>query len=229
MKIIIADDHSIIRAALRSIAEDLAPSVTIVEAASFDELRAALASDKARDVSLVVLDLNMPGGQGMASISAVVEQASPVPVVIFSITDDAQDIRACFTAGVRGFVPKSTDHAQLSGILRLVLAGGMYVPPSLALGTGADHRPAPMPTSLSSSRALDDRNPDTAPATVSLTRRQRDVMELLADGLSNNEIGERLGLNLSTVKAHVSGVLRGLGVSSRTQAALRIRQILGRN
>lgn len=227
MKIMIADDHSIIRAALRSIVEALSASIDIVEVASFSELISTLDTLKDDPPDLVTLDLNMPGSEGAPSVAQVVARSGKSPVVVFSMTEDAAVIRACFAAGVRGFVPKSTDHPQLVGILNLILAGGVYVPPQLAFGAEAQALPATAASfSIPQPAAGQATLSPSLPAANSLTRRQRDVMELLANGMSNNEIGHQLGLNLSTVKAHVSGVLRGLGVNSRTQAAIKIRQIL---
>jgi DNA-binding NarL/FixJ family response regulator len=215
MRIVLADDHSIIRAALRAIVEAVAPQATVVDTASFDDLAAVLAADAAAD--LVILDLSMPGYQGPGQVAAIVQAVAPRPVAVFSMSEAAEDMRAMFEAGARAYIPKSTDHAVLEGILRIVLAGGVYVPPALALGGGPA---AAWPGAGTASPA------GNGSVIASLTPRQRDVMVLLAEGLSNNEICERMGLNLSTVKAHVSGILRALGADSRTQAALRIRQLL---
>lgn len=223
MRVILADDHSIIRAALRAVVLDIDPAADVVEASSFQELEAAVADDAAPRPGLVVLDLRMPGYAGHAQVGALVAALAPCPVAIFSMTDDPQEMRGLLNQGVRAFIPKSTEHAVLGGVLRIVLAGGTYVPPELGLA-GAAAAPRP-PLAAESAPGFGA----GAPAAVAgLTRRQREVMDLLGEGLSNAEICERLGLNLSTVKAHVSGVLRALGVESRTQAALRIRELTGK-
>ncbi|GAA0572989.1 response regulator transcription factor [Caenispirillum bisanense] len=239
MRVILADDHSIIRAALRAVVTDIDPAITITETASFDDLEAVLETLPAQPADLVVLDLRMPGFRGPEQIRALVERVAPCPVAIFSMSEEPEEMRAMLALGVRAFIPKSTQHAVLGGVLRIVLAGGTYVPPVLGFGGGAGFGAAPVAvpppaTSGRRSNGAAAAGGETAgceplpPAIASLTRRQREVMELLAEGLSNAEICERMDLNLSTVKAHVSGVLRALGVDSRTQAALRIREVLGR-
>ncbi|MFA7431559.1 MAG: response regulator transcription factor [Rhodospirillaceae bacterium] len=217
MRVVLADDHSIIRAALLHVIHDIDAQASVTEACSFDELDAALEATVGAPPDLVVLDLNMPGFKGREQIRHVVDAVSPRPVVVFSMMEEPAEMRAVLNEGVRAFIPKSTQHGVLGGIMRIVLAGGTYVPPQLGMGEAV----ATAPSSGSDS---------TLPAPLrGLTARQRQVMELLGEGLSNNDICDRLSLNLSTVKAHVSGVLRALGAESRTQAALRIRELLGKN
>ncbi|EKV30771.1 putative two-component system response regulator [Caenispirillum salinarum AK4] len=236
MRIILADDHSIIRAALRAVVSDIEPTAEIIEARSFPELEAAVADtpEGTPAADLLVMDLRMPGYTGQDQVGDLVRRLAPCPVAVFSMTEDPAAMRATLAQGVRAFIPKSTEHAVLGGVLRIVLAGGTYVPPELGMapadasaGVGG---PAAAPGFSADSVGRGAVRPDPVaqhPVVASLTRRQRQVMELLGEGLSNAEICERLGLNLSTVKAHVSGVLRALNVDSRTQAALRIREIMG--
>ncbi|KJS45885.1 MAG: regulator [Rhodospirillaceae bacterium BRH_c57] len=216
MRVVLADDHSIIRAALLHVIHDIDAQASVTEACSFDELETVLATFDGAPPDLVVLDLNMPGFKGREQVRRTVEAVSPHPVVVFSMMEDPAEMRAVLNEGIRAFIPKSTQHGVLGGIMRIVLAGGTYVPPQLGMADVGGSTPAAggdsaLPTPLRS-----------------LTTRQRQVMELLGEGLSNNDICGRLGLNLSTVKAHVSGVLRALGAESRTQAALRIRELLGK-
>lgn len=228
MRIILADDHSIIRAAMRAVVSDIDPAAEIVEARSFPELDAAVAEQEqagGKVADLLVLDLRMPGYGGPDQVGDLVRRLAPCPVAIFSMTDDAAAMRAMLAQGVRAFIPKSTEHAVLGGVLRIVLAGGTYVPPELGLAPA--HAPPTTEAAAIPQPEIRTAAPAEHPAVASLTRRQRQVMELLAEGLSNAEICARLDLNLSTVKAHVSGVLRALNVESRTQAALRIREIMG--
>jgi len=167
-----------------------------------------------------MLDLRMPGmdGSGQA-IGQVVERVDPTPVCVFTVSEDPDEMRAVLAAGVRAYIPKTTDDGLIATILKLVLSGGSYVPPVLG-GVEGKAGLAGTGETVSASVATKDIFPD-------LTRRQREVLALLAEGLSNQEIGERLDLNLSTVKSHVTAILRTLDVENRTQAVLKFQRAVG--
>lgn len=210
MQVLIADDHSIVRSGLTHLVGELNEQATVVEATSFGQLNAIL--DEGPAVDLIVMDLRMPGLGGLDDVEAVVKRVAPVPVAVFSMIESPDEMRAVLSRGVRAFIPKSTDDVLVVNILRLVMAGGSYVPPVLGM-PGA-------PSGLAAGAAR-----RAAPSVFDgLTRRQLEVLDLLAQGLSNQDIGERLGLNLSTVKTHVTGVLKALGVGSRTQAVLLVKE-----
>lgn len=211
MHVLIADDHSIVRSGLTHLVAELDGSVTVSTATSLTQVGEALDQGPAPD--LVILDLRMPGVRGLDDLEALVARVAPAPIVAFSMIDSPEEMRAVLARGVRAFVPKATDDVVILNILRLVLAGGSYVPPVLGMpGRVAD-------------AALRESAPGRPPSPFDgLTRRQLEVLELLARGLSNQEIGDRLGLNLSTVKTHVTGVLKALGVGSRTQAVLLVKE-----
>ncbi|MBP2228671.1 response regulator transcription factor [Azospirillum agricola] len=209
MQVLIADDHSIVRSGLTHLVGELDEQATVVAATSFGQLIGIL--DQGSVFDLIVMDLRMPGLGGLDEVEALVRRVAPVPVAIFSMIESPDEMRAVLSRGVRAFIPKSTDDVLVVNILRLVMAGGSYVPPVLGMpGTG--------PALPAGGRA--------APPSLfdGLTRRQLEVLDLLAQGLSNQDIGERLGLNLSTVKTHVTGVLKALGVGSRTQAVLLVKE-----
>lgn len=207
MQVLIADDHSIVRSGLTHLVGELDEQATVVAATSFGQVAAIL--DQGTSFDLIVMDLRMPGLGGLDEVEALVRRVAPVPVAVFSMIESPDEMRAVLSRGVRAFIPKSTDDVLVVNILRLVMAGGSYVPPVLGMPGGA---------AATASRA-------TAPSLFDgLTRRQLEVLDLLAQGLSNQDIGERLGLNLSTVKTHVTGVLKALGVGSRTQAVLLVKE-----
>ncbi|PWC34693.1 response regulator transcription factor [Azospirillum sp. TSO35-2] len=215
MQVLIADDHSIVRSGLTHLVGELDEQATVVAATSFGQLNAIL--DAARNdgtpaFDLIVMDLRMPGLGGLDEVEALVKRVAPVPVAIFSMIESPDEMRAVLSRGVRAFIPKSTDDVLVVNILRLVMAGGSYVPPVLGM-PGAPAAAGGGAGRGSASSVFDG-----------LTRRQLEVLDLLAQGLSNQEIGERLGLNLSTVKTHVTGVLKALGVGSRTQAVLLVKE-----
>lgn len=226
MRIVIADDHSIVRTGLRYLLSETTPPAEVVEAADAMEVRALLAASAEQGglpIDLLILELRIPGIHNLEDVREIVRRAGATPVLVFSMLDQPDEMRAVLAQGVKAFVPKSTDQKLLSNIISLVLAGGTYLPPVLgglqrsdANGDGRSEGVGVAGIRFS------DGALDTLPA--GLTKRQQDVLRLLAEGLSNQEIGDRMGLNLSTVKSHVTGILKALNVGSRTQAVLALRR-----
>lgn len=193
MKMIIADDHPMVRTGLAQILSGLAAQNEIIEAADFDVLKVLLLRHP--DADLVLVDLDMPGMHGARSIAQLVACVVSVPIVVVSASDNPHDVREALAAGAMGFIPKQEKAAILLGALRLILAGGLYVPSSLSTA------PA---------------RPETA---ASLTARQREVLGMLAEGRSNKEIARLLGVAEQTVKGHLLTIFRQINVSNRVQAA----------
>lgn len=217
--------------ALKHILVDLSPDVALTQASTGAQALSIL-DEAAAPFDLVITDLYMPGG-GIDCLAAMTARAAPAPVVVFTVSERGADVRGAMAAGARAYIPKTTDDPLIISILRLVLAGGTYIPPTLSgLSVGDDQAPDGMPPRLEpvgagGGLALAERPavaPPAAPPLPPLTRRQYQVLELLAEGMSNAEIGRRMGLNLSTVKSHVTGVLRALNVTSRTQAVLAFKR-----
>jgi DNA-binding NarL/FixJ family response regulator len=193
MKLIVADDHPMVRAGLTQILAGLDSDLEIVEATDLATARAALAANP--DADLALLDLCMPGMNGADSVAALAVGAPTVPLVVVSANDTPRDIRAVLAAGASGFVPKHENASVLLGALRMVLEGGTYAPSSLASASHGDLAPPP-----------------------ALTPRQRDVLAMVVDGHSNKQIGQRLGLSEQTVKGHLLAIFRTLNVRNRVQA-----------
>jgi len=206
MKILVCDDHPIFREGL---CEALAEfDAAFVEAPDSDAALQAVAADTA--IELVLLDLSMPGVDGWTAFRALRERHPGVPVVIVSASEDPGDIRRALDGGAAGFIPKSSPIEVLRSALRLVLAGGVYVPVA-ALGA-----PPAAPAPSGGLRR------NRAPA---LTRRQIDVLERLARGLTNREIAASLGIAEATVKTHLRTLFEVLDVSNRTEATLVMREL----
>lgn len=200
MKFIIADDHPMVRAGLVQILAGLEDGSVAVEAADYAGARDALGAHP--DADLALIDLVMPGMNGMASVADLSTCSPTVPLVVVSASNHPRDIRDALTAGASGFVPKNENPAVLLGALRIVLAGGTYVPPSLASAPADLLTPAPM-----------------------LTPRQKEVLAMVVAGQSNKEIGRMLGLAEQTVKGHLLMIYRILKVRNRVEAVRSARAI----
>ena len=210
MLLLLADDHSLVREGLKHTLAGLSAQVDFVEAATADEVIAALAENAAPD--LVLLDLVMPGSNGFELLKHVCNEHPELPVVILSGSADPAQMRKALDIGAAGYVTKSATAEVMLSALQLVLAGGIYVPPDML-------KTAPSPASLDRV-AVAPSNIAVGRALVDLTARQREVLACLGQGKSNKVIARELGLSENTVKIHVAAILRALGVDNRTQAAL---------
>ena len=208
MTVLVVDDHPLFRDGLKLVLQQLADGTRVV--AESDATRALEAARSIPDLDLVLLDLGLPGIDGYAAIERFAQVSPGVPVVIVSAREDPAEVRRAIDLGATGYIPKSTPAATLLDALRLVLGGGVYVPPLLVR--------AVRPQAQGASTATQEPPPED------LTQRQIDVLALLAEGKSNKAIARELDLSEKTVKAHVTAVFRALGVINRTQAALEARK-----
>ncbi len=195
VKILVADDHALFREGLRHVLAQLDDAVEVVEAGDCEQTLCRVEAHP--DLALVLLDLDMPGPDGFAALDTLTRRHSALPIVVLSASRERADMRRALESGALGFIPKSATAPVMLSALRLVLAGGVYVPPELMQGPGG------VPKGRS----------------VELTPRQLDVLALVIEGKPNKLIADELGLTLATVKAHVTAVLKSLHVSNRTQAA----------
>jgi DNA-binding NarL/FixJ family response regulator len=215
MKILLADDHALIRSGLRNELAALDDSPSFVEAWDYASLRDML--DRHRDLDLALVDLTMPGMQGVASIAAVRADFPTVPLIVVSGVDAPAQVQAVLRTGAAGYIPKSALSQVMLQAIRLVLAGGQYLPPEVMLD--ADPAPEAMPASRSAARAA-------APAPLALlSPRQREVFELLAQGLSNKMIARQLDISEGTVKSHVATIFDVLNVHNRVAAVAEARAL----
>jgi DNA-binding NarL/FixJ family response regulator len=215
VKILVVDDHPLVRDAMASILQGLSSSLRVLQAADCaTALRLARAH---RDLDLVLLDLNLPGSRGFDALDRMRREHPALPVVILSMFQDRQTVLGAIQRGAMGFIPKAAAKDVILKAARQVLAGGVYVPPEAvtgvsAYGGGAQEFVAPG----RGSRSLAD---------LRLTPRQGQVLALIMRGKSNKEICQTLGLAERTVKVHVTAVLTALKVSSRTQAVIAAGQL----
>lgn len=201
IRVVVADDHPVVREGLRSFLSSR-PGIDVVgEAGSADEVVAAV-RDLAPDVVLV--DLMMPGG-GIEAIGRVAELPGPPRLLVLTSFVGDQKVLPALRAGAAGYLLKDVDPADLEAAIRTVHHGGSVLGPAVA--------PRVLDQATSSRPADDDR-------LAELTPRERDVLALLAQGMSNRQIGEALFVAEKTVKTHMSSILTKLRVTDRTQAAL---------
>lgn len=208
-KLIVADDHPLFRAALRQAAVDAVADLQVREAASLGETLAALEDDA--DIDLVLLDLHMPGNHGLAGLAAVRAQHPGVAVIVVSANDDPRVIRRALDHGAAGYLPKSSGLDELREAIRSVLACEQWLPaslrPSVSRAQSAPHDSA------------------LAARLASLSPQQFRVLALVAEGLLNKQIADRLDVQERTVKAHLSAIFDRLGVRNRTQAGVVLREL----
>lgn len=203
MDVLVVDDHTLFREGLKFLLRELDASLGIDEAG---DCAAALERVAARRHDLVLLDLNLPGLRGMDALAALRAAVPEVPTVVLSGEDDPQLVRSAIKAGAMGFIPKSSTREVLIQALRLVFAGGVYLPPA-ALDTHTAALPAP-------AHALDVADP----APLGLTPRQMEVLRCVIQGKPNKSIARELDISEGTVKAHLSAVMQSLGARNRTEA-----------
>lgn len=211
MKILIVDDHPLIREAVRHVLTQLDGNVQVLDADS-----CASASEQINahhDLDLVLLDLSLPGSSGLSALESLREQFPAVPVVVLSARDDPGVVVGALDAGAMGFIPKTSSNELMISALRLVFSGGVYVPPQAISSGPHDASAGPIPVS----EALP---PGINPSEIGLTERQTEVLALMLQGKPNKVICRELNLAEGTVKIHVTAILKALGASNRTQAVI---------
>jgi two-component system nitrate/nitrite response regulator NarL len=206
MRILLADDHNMVRDALKSYIERLEPEACIVSADSFPSAYSVV--ERGEDLDLVILDLKMPGMDGLEGLRRMRERLPDVPIVIMSGLAGHEDVRTAIDMGAQGFLPKTLTGPALVSAIRLILAGEKFVP------FGAVD--APPDQEGADATGADPRTP--------LTQREMDVLQYLEKGWSNKEIARALELQEVTIKLHIRGICRKLGAKNRTQAALRAQE-----
>ncbi|MBA3589548.1 MAG: response regulator transcription factor [Methylibium sp.] len=236
MKVLLIDDHPLILSALKSVIQGLGDDVTVAGANSAAAARATLQEDAEFD--LVLLDLQLGDANGFDLLTELRAAYPALPVVVVSASDRTSDVIRAIDMGAMGFVPKRASNETLFEALRLVMSGGIYVPP-MTMGTDGGNSadssaasPADVDTTPGYLRVVGaqstqggfQQNPPSLGA-IGLTPRQTDVLALLLQGKPNKLIARELGVSVETVKDHVAAVLRALNVNSRTQAVLAVSQM----
>ncbi|MDP2108217.1 MAG: response regulator transcription factor [Rhodocyclaceae bacterium] len=203
MRILVIEDHTLVREglllALKGLEEGGTPAEILGARDADDATRLLTASD---DFDLILLDLMLPGTGGMAFLGVIRKRHPHIPVVVLSALDDGETVLKTMRHGAAGFVSKASPTDTLLEALREVLAGEVWLPPEFRELTGKRRRPK------------------TVAERFGLTKSQARVLELLAEGKTNREIGALLDVTEGTVKIHVSAIFKALGVGNRSQALL---------
>ncbi len=212
MKLLIVDDHHLIREGLRPILKRLGDGeeTEVLEAASFEA--AVEYADRHRDLDLLVLDLRLPNVAGFAALCDLQERHPSLPIVVMSGEDDPELMRQAIEHGALGFIPKSSSADVILNALRLVLSGGTYLPRQIM---AAPSKAAAAPVKAAGARLT----------ALGLTPRQAEVLELLIAGKSNKAICRELHLAEGTVKTHIAAAFKALNVTSRVQAVLAVSRL----
>ena len=212
LKILAADDHWIARAALTQLLQGLGRKLEVLEAKDFNEALELVSKHK--DFDLVLIDLVMPGMEGFEGLRALRDLAPSVPLIVVSVSEDRDDILRAVNLGALGYIPKTAQGDEILKAISLVLSGEVALPRRILEKPETGHE---------RSRAF-GRSKSSLPPEARLTKRQKEIFNLLSEGLSNGEIASRLGLSVNTVRVHIHGILQRLQLDNRMQVVLQAAQ-----
>ncbi|GAA0530419.1 response regulator transcription factor [Pigmentiphaga daeguensis] len=220
MKILIADDHRLVIEAVKVKLAELGPDVEFRMALKVEELR----HEATDDLDLALIDLTMPGADGYSHIAELRERLPALPIIVLSGVEDPDVMRAAIDLGALGFIPKAYSPDVMLSAVRLVLAGGVFVPQMML--SGMSHQPAGAPPAAADA-AGGARSTSLDQLRGLLTERQIDVLRLLSQGKPNKLIARDLGISEGTVKIHLAAIFRALDVRNRTEAVVAARGLAG--
>jgi DNA-binding NarL/FixJ family response regulator len=210
LKILVVDDHVLIREAMRGLLKELDADAAILDAA--DGRQAMCLVEEHPDLELVLLDLTLPDRDGFSLLAELSERYPAVSVVVMSALEDRDHVTKALDLGAFGFIPKTAQREVMLGALKLVFSGGIYIPPQILLRS---EQPAPKQA---------ERAP-VSPADLGVTGRQMEVLALMTQGKSNKAICRVLDLSEPTVKKHVTAILKALNVTNRTEAVVAVGEL----
>lgn len=205
---LIADDHSLYRQGLALLLKEHFSFQEIVEAASLDEAAAGL--DRTGITSLALVDLSMPGMTGLKSLASLRVRHKDTKFAIVSATETKESVMDAIAAGLSGYIPKTLPVGEFVTAITTILDGRIYVP-GLMLGQPLERTPPPRQGPGNSTMPSVPRGP------LTLTARQKEVLDCVRAGMSNREIAEKLGISAGTVKVHVGALLTALKLRNRVQ------------
>jgi len=194
MKILVADDHGLFRLGLKAAIEQKVEGTEVVEAE--DAKSAMEIMEREKELKLALLDINIPGNEGLSFVFNAIERYPNLKVCVISGNEEPNVVNAVMEKGAIGFIPKSSANDVISSAVQIILAGGQYFP-------------------------MDLLNKVAAKADKSLSRltpRQLDVLKAMSEGQANKQIADQLHISVGTVKTHITAIFEELSVTNRTQA-----------
>ncbi|MFT4731162.1 MAG: DNA-binding NarL/FixJ family response regulator [Gammaproteobacteria bacterium] len=206
-KFLIADDHPLFREALKGALSSCFTDVTFIESESLDTTIDVLR--KNRKVSIIILDLNMPGCDNFYGLLRVKEVFPDIPIVVLSASDSLQTVSQVMAFGADGFIPKTTATPMIKDALLAILEGEKWLPAGMATAI----------------LEIDDDAKDIAVKLKELTPKQFQVLKLVKNGLMNKQIASKLYVTEATVKAHIGVIFKKLDVKTRTQIVLAVEKL----
>jgi DNA-binding NarL/FixJ family response regulator len=219
LQVLLADDHALFRDGMRYVLQQLSEQVDIICAGDFAEtLRQA---ENNPGIDLALLDLHMPGSDGVSSIRVFHDRYPALPLVVVSGSDQQAEIEWVMEYGAMGFISKTSSGKAMVSALRMVLDGGIYFPPQLLTQSSAQNRAF---AARSTTASADDRNNQQINK-FGLTKRQLQTLQHLSEGLSNKEIAFKMNLAEGTIKVHVAAAFQTLQVNSRMDAVRKAQKL----
>lgn len=213
MKILVVDDHHLIREALRGALKAVKRDAVVLEASNAAQAEQTIAEQP--DVKLVLLDLTLPDRDGFSLLDELRARYPGLLVVVLSGNQDRSNVVKALESGAAGYIPKSALREVMMGAIQLVLAGGIYIPPQIL---------EPAPASMLPAAQIGREHIETFGAQVGLTGRQIDVLALMMQGMNNKTICRMLSLAEPTVKNHVSAILRAFKCTNRTEVVIAVNK-----
>jgi DNA-binding NarL/FixJ family response regulator len=215
MKILVVDDHALIREALCSVLVQLRQDATVSVASTCGQAMRLI--EATPDFELALIDLALPDRDGFSMIVELSKRDVGFPIVILSASQDRADVLKALALGAVGFIPKTTTREVMLSALQLVFSGGIYIPPEIL-----DNELTALPPD-STARTYD--RVGTTPLELGLSMRQLDVLALMMEGKNNKLISRALDLAEPTVKNHVTAILKALKVTNRTEAVIAVSKL----
>jgi DNA-binding NarL/FixJ family response regulator len=209
MKILVTDDHVLIREALRGVLTELRSEASVFEASNSQQAMRIV--EEHPDLDLILLDLNLPDRDGFSVLADLRQRYPAISVVVLSALQDRMNVTRALDLGALGFIPKTTKREIMLSALRLIFSGGTYIPAEIL----AREEAPSSPNDLTHVRPTD----------LGLNSRQIEVLALMAQGQTNKAIARTLNIAEPTVKNHITVILKALKVSNRTEAVIAVGKL----